>query len=97
MLVAPLQRAGANANMRIGVVHTMGEMPPNAPVEELPFDKGDRVCWIESAGGPVHVITDQLVIMSMGVPIAYEPAVDLRRGDNNGAERQPAAAADGAA
>ena len=90
-MVAPLQWSGANDHLRVGIVHTVGDLPPTAPVSELPFQKGDRVCWIEGVGGPVHVLSEQLVIMGMGVPIAYEPASDLSA--SNGSDGQPAATA----
>jgi hypothetical protein len=82
MLVAPLAvRQSANDSLRLGRVHSIGELPDPDMQDKIPFKAGDRVAWIDGVG-QTFVINETLVAVSLNAPIVYEPADDL--GESNG-------------
>ena len=83
MLVQPLAIRTANDQLRIGRVHSLGELPDET-MKQIPFHPGDRVCWIEGRG-EVHVLNETLLLVSLNTPLAFEPLDDIVSG--NGVER----------
>jgi hypothetical protein len=79
MLVQPLAVHGANDQMRVGRVHSIGEVPDEAQAR-IPFAPGDRVCWIEGRG-EVHVLNETLLLVSLNTPLAFEPLDDVVSGN----------------
>lgn len=75
MLVAPLAMRTSNDLLRVGRVHSIGELPDPEQHDKIPFAAGDRVCWIEGRG-EVHVLNDTLLLVSLNAPIAFEPSLD---------------------
>lgn len=90
MLVQPLAMRTSNAQLRLGRVHSIGDIPEDAVVH-IPFSPGDRVCWIEGRG-EVHVLNETLLLVSLNAPLAFEPLDDIVTG--NGLDRDHDQAAD---
>ena len=80
MLVQPLLHQNtANDQLRVGKVHSIGELHDEQLEAKVPFTAGDRICWIDGVGGPVHVLNDTLLLVSLGAPMAYELASDIAK------------------
>ena len=76
MLVQPLLSTNsANDQLRVGKIHSIGDIHDPDVEKRIPFDVGDRVCWIEGIG-QVHVLNDTLLLVSLNSALAYEPAGD---------------------
>jgi hypothetical protein len=86
MLVQPLNtHASANDQLRLGRVHSIGELPDAEMQAKIPFKAGDRIAWIEGTG-PVHVINETLLAVALSAPLVYEPLEDLVVGDGRAIE-----------
>lgn len=79
MLVQPLAMRTSNDQLRLGRVHSIGELPDPEMRGKIPFAPGDRVCWIEGRGD-VFVLNETLLIVSLSAPLAYEPQEDILTG-----------------
>jgi hypothetical protein len=76
MLVQPLSAQSANELLRVGRVHSIGELPDPEMTQRLPFGPGDRVAWIDGEGR-VFEVNDTLLAVSLNAPIVYELARDF--------------------
>ena len=81
MLVQPLAMRTANEQLRLGRVHSIGELPDPDVQAQIPFHPGDRVCWIEGRG-EVHVLNETLLLVSLSAPLAFEPLNDIIMGND---------------
>jgi hypothetical protein len=85
MLVAPLPTPTApNDQLRLGRVHSIGELPDPDMQARIPFEPGDRIAWIEGVG-KAHAINETLLVVALGAPIVYEP-LDEIAADNGAAQ-----------
>lgn len=80
MLVQPLAMRTANDQLRLGRVHSIGELPDPEMQATIPFQPGDRVCWIEGRG-EVYVLNETLLLVPLNGPLAYEPLDDIVTGN----------------
>jgi hypothetical protein len=83
MIVQPLlNNTAANDQLRVGIVRSIGDLYDDDIAAKIPFTEGDRICWIEGAA-PTHILNETLLLVSLGAPLAYEPATNGDGHDDN--------------
>lgn len=86
MLVQPLTaQQGGNDRLRLGRVHSIGELPDAEMAERLPFKAGDRVAWVDGIG-KAFPVNDTLIALSLNAPIVFEPLEDFVIGNGRPVE-----------
>ena len=84
MLVQPLRGQQSNDALRLGRVHSIGELPDDMS-ERLPFKPGDRVAWVDGKG-QAFAVNETLIVLSLNAPVVYEPLEDLVIGNGRAIE-----------
>ena len=54
----------SNDQLRLGRIHSIGEIDDDEIADKIPFSPGDRVCWIEGRG-EVFVLNETLLLVSL--------------------------------
>ncbi len=63
-MLVPLAMRTADDQLRLGRVHSIGELGDPELQAKIPFHPGDRVCWIEGRG-EVHVLNETLLLVAL--------------------------------
>ena len=74
MLVQPLNGPTANEQLKLGRVHSIGEIVDPEMAARVPFAAGDHICWVDSSN--VHVLNKTLLLVPLNVVMAYEQMDD---------------------